>query len=35
MSRFTRLRMDLWGYGAGRTKDAYGTEADVRAISER
>lgn len=31
----TRLRMDLWGYGAGSTKDAYGTEADVRAITER
>eukprot|EP00752_Nemacystus_decipiens_P003943 g3611.t1 len=33
VSQFTRLRMDLWGYGAGRTKDAYGTEADIRAIS--
>ncbi|CBN75863.1 similar to neutral Sphingomyelinase, putative [Ectocarpus siliculosus] len=34
VSRLARLRMDLWGYGAGNTKDAYGTEADVRAISE-
>ena len=29
-----RPRMDLWGYGAGSTKGAYDTEADVRAISE-
>eukprot|EP00903_Cladosiphon_okamuranus_P006562 g6410.t1 len=35
VSRLKRLRMDLWGYGAGKTKDAYGTEADVRAISGR
>ncbi|CAM9762294.1 unnamed protein product [Pylaiella littoralis] len=35
VSRWTRVRMDLWDYGAGHTNDAYGTEADVRAISER
>lgn len=35
ISRLRRLRMDLWGYGSGNTKDAYGTEGDVRAISER
>lgn len=34
VSRLSRVRMDLWGYGTGSTKDAYGTEADVRNISE-
>lgn len=35
ISRLTRLMMDLHGSGPGKTKDAYGTEADVRAISTR
>eukprot|EP00904_Undaria_pinnatifida_P010572 jgi/Undpi1/6645/HiC_scaffold_20.g09124.m1 len=33
ISRLTRIWMDLWDYGPGKTKDAYGTEADVGAIS--
>lgn len=31
----TRLRMDLGGYGAGKTKDECGTGADARAIADR
>ncbi|CAM9175811.1 unnamed protein product [Ascophyllum nodosum] len=34
VSAVTRLWADLWHYGPGKTKDAFGTEADVRAISD-